>query len=195
MSVADGFSVEFRGFKEIDQALADLGPIAGERIMRASLMEAVKPIEERVHQGLSFVGGSGALSKATRRVYLRGGSKASGGIKASATRFVVAVAPKVKDPVAIALANLKYRRKKPIRGIFWGHLLEWGHRVGNRSSGRLNRSKNSTRLHTGFGRVRGLRIFTKAFEGGSLEATTIFRRVIGQKVAAALKRARKITRK
>lgn len=192
--MADGFSVQFRGFKEVDQALADLGAVTGERIMRSSLMQAVVPIESRAKQGLSMIGGSGALSKATRRVYMKSGSNALGGIKSSGTRFVVAVAPKVKDSTAIALANLKYKRKRAIRGIFWGHLIEWGHRIGNRATGRLTRSKGvrKTRLHAGLGRVNGLRIFTKAFEGGSLEAMAIFRRVIQQKVDAALKKARKI---
>jgi hypothetical protein len=71
--------------------------------------------------------------------------------------------------------------------------MEWGHRIGNRATGRLTRSSGirKTTLHAGLGRVRGLRIFTKAFEGGSLEAITIFRRVIAQRVTAALKRAAK----
>lgn len=192
--MADGFDVKVSGFKEIDENLAQLGAVAGEKIMRSSLFTAVKPIQDRAVAGLSAIPhGSGALAKATRRVYLRPGSRLSDGSTSSATRFVVAVAPKTKDQVALALANLHYKRKKPLRGVIWGHLLEWGHRIGSRSTGRLTRSHGvrKTKLHVGLGRVRGLRIFTKAYEGGSLEAIAIFRRVIAQRVSAALKRAAK----
>lgn len=190
--MAEGFSVDIKGFKEIDENLAQLGEVAGQRVMRSSLFTATKPILDRAVSGLSAIPtGSGALAKATRRVYLRPGTRLPGGGTSSSTRFVVAVAPKIKDQVAIALANLHYKRRRPIRGVIWGHLIEWGHRIANRSTGRLSRGRGTrkTTLHAGLGRVRGLRIFTKAFEGGSLEAVSIFRRVIGQRVAAALRRA------
>jgi hypothetical protein len=171
--VADGFNVSFSGFKEIDENLERLGEVAGEKVIRSSLFTAIKPIQDRVESGLAAIPtGSGALKKAVRRVYLRPGSVV-GGQRTSNTRFVVAVAPKVKDQVAVALANLHYKRKRPIRGVFWGHLLEWGHRLARG------------------GQVRGRRIFTKAFESGSLEAASIFRRVIEQRVKSALKRAAK----
>lgn len=189
--MADGFNVSFSGFKEIDENLARLGEVAGEKVMRSSLFTAMKPIQDRAVAGLSAIPtGSGALAKATRRVYLRPGTRTPGQIVASKSRFVVAVAPKTKDRVAIALANLHYKRKRPIRGVFWGHLMEWGHRIANRTTGRLTRSSGArkTSLHSGLGRVRGLRIFTKAYESGSLEAAAIFRRVIGQRVASAIRR-------
>lgn len=188
-----GLSISFSGFKEIDENLVRLGQVAGEKVMRSSLFVAMKPIEERAKAGLSAIpNGSGALAKATRRVYLRPGTRLPDGSRSSSTRFVVAVAPKIKDSVAIALANLHYKRRKPIRGVIWGHLLEWGHRVAHRSTGRLSRKAGA---HVGGGRVRGLRIFTKAFEGGSLEAATIFRREIEKRVVAALKRATRKARK
>jgi hypothetical protein len=188
-----GISVSFSGFKEIDENLVRLGQVAGEKVMRSSLFAAMKPIQDRAVSGLRAIpNGSGALAKATRRVYLRPGTKLPDGSASSATRFVVAVAPKTKDSVAVALANLHYKRRKPIRGVIWGHLLEWGHRVANRSTGRLARSRAT---HSGAGRVRGLRIFTKAFEGGSLEAASIFRREIGKRVAAALRRAQRKAQK
>lgn len=196
--MADGLQVSFSGFKEIDENLVRLGQIAGEKVMRSSLFVAMKPIQDRAVAGLTAIqGGSGALAKATRRVYLRPGSRLADGSVSTATRFVMAVAPKTKDSVAIALANLHYKRRKPIRGVIWGHLLEWGHRIANRSTGRLTRSKGmrKTSLHAGLGRVRGLRIFTKAYEGGSLEAASIFRKEIGKRVVAALKRAQRKAQK
>lgn len=188
--MADGFTVKVNGLKEVDDALAALGPVAGEKVIRATLFRAAAPILERVQSGLAIVQrGSGALHKATRRVYMKAGSSTRGGVKSSGTRFVVAVAPKVKDQTAIALANLKYKRKKPIRGVFWGHLLEWGHRVATRKPGRLSRTKGGS--FSG-GRVAGRFIFTRAAEAGSQAAIDLFRTGIVERIEKTLKRAKKI---
>jgi hypothetical protein len=188
--VADGFSANIRGLKEVDEALASLGPIAGEKVMRSVLFSSATPILDRTKSGLSIIQrGSGALAKATRRVYLKAGASTRGGGGGSGSRFTVAVAPKVKDQTAIALANLHYKGKKPIRGVFWGHLLEWGHRVATRSSGRLSRSKSVS--HSG-GRVAGRFVFSRAAEAAAPEAISLFKKLIFSRVDAAVRKAKKI---
>lgn len=158
-------AIQIRGLKEVDERLVMLGQVAGERVMRSVLFAASKPIADQAVANLSVIrGGSGALAKATRRVYMRSRSQSGRG-----TRFVVAIAPKVKDRVAIALANLRYKRRKPIRGVFWGHLVEWGftHRDG---------------------RVAGRMVFTRALNARADEAIETFRKLIGPRVDRALKR-------
>jgi len=110
------------------------------------------------------------LAKATRRVYLRAKSN-RGLFGASGSRFVVVIAPKAKDRVATALANLFYKRRRPIRGVFWGHLVEWG--FTHWRSGR---------------RIAGRYVFTRAADSRSNEAVELFRKLIGPRVERAAKR-------
>lgn len=169
--MADDFvSVKLNGLKDVDDRLVLLGAVAGEKVMRATLLAAAKPFEEQAEANISVIRrGSGALHKAVRRVYLRAGSST---ISATGSRFVVAVAPKVKDRVAIALANLFYKRKTPIRGIYWGHLVEWG------------------AAHRGGGRISGHLVFTRAARSGAQQAVDLFTKLIGPRVERALKKQR-----
>lgn len=184
--MADGFSVEMKGLKEVDEKLALLGAVAGEKVMRSTIFAAVKPIQEAAQSNISAIpGGSGALSKATRRVYLKSGGGGISRLFSTGSRFVAAVAPKTKDRVAIALAGLHYKKK--IRGVFWGHLVEWGHRIGNRSTGRLTRA-TSFRGSSGLGKVQGRLVFTRALNSRSSESIELFRKLIFRAVDRALKR-------
>lgn len=170
--MADGFSVSVKGLKDVDERLALLGAVAGEKIMRTTLFTAVKPIADQAIANIAVLPkGSGALAKATRRVYIKRGTRAAANtVAAGPNRFVVAVAPKAKDRVATALANLFYKKKKPIRGVFWGHLVEWGFQ------------------HQGGKRVQGRQVFTRAVAARSAEAIEIFRVQITKAVDRALKR-------
>lgn len=180
--MTDSFELNFKGLKEVEERLILLGGVGGEKVMRSVMRAAARPFLTHAKTNLAFIRGSGALHKATRIVYMRSATRSGGG----GTRFTVAVAPKVKDKVASALASLHYGRR--IRGVFWGHLLEWGHRIGTRRTGRLTRSKGlrRTRLHAGLGRVEGQKPFTRALQSGVGEAIEIFRRQIRVKVERAL---------
>lgn len=166
--MADAFSVDLKGLQDVDERLVSLGSVAGEKVMRSTLFVAVKPILDQAVANIAAIpGGSGALAKATRRVYLKS-SRVVGA--ASGSRFTVAVAPKSKDRVAIALANLFYKRKKPIRGVFWGHFTEWGFN------------------HRGGGKVSGKLVYTRALQSRAAEAVELFRKKIGTAVDRALKK-------
>jgi len=162
------FSAELKGLRDVDAKLALLGSVAGEKVMRSVMFAAMKPVVDQAKQNIAEIpNGSGALAKATRRVYLR----ASRGIKKSTgTRFTVAVAPKVKDRVAISLANLHYKRKKPIRGIFWGHLVEWGFRT--RSGAK----------------IEGRLVYTRALQSKAAQVISTFQQRIKVAVDKALKK-------
>lgn len=170
--MADGFSTSIKGLKEVDEALVKLGAVAGEKVIRSTLFSAARPILDQAVSNISAIPtGSGALAKATRRVYLRAQSKSAGLFGSSGSRFVVSIAPKAKDRVATALANLFYKRKRPIRGVFWGHLVEWG--FNHARSGR---------------HVRGRNVFGRAAESRASEAIELFRKLIGPRIARVAKR-------
>lgn len=170
--MAEILSASLKGLKEVDERLVQLGAVAGTKIMRASLFAAAKPILDQAQSNITLIPkGSGALARATRRVYIKAGSQSSrSAIPAGPNRFVVAVAPKAKDRVATALANLYYKKKKPIRGVFWGHLVEWGF------------------THVGGKRVTGRLVFTRAVTARASEAIGIFRTQIDKAIVRALKK-------
>ena len=73
--------------------------------------------------------------------------------------------------MAIALANLFYKRKRPIRGIFWGHLVEWGF------------------AHVrGGARIQGKQVFTRAARSGAQQAVELFTKLIGPRINRAMKK-------
>lgn len=172
--MSDGLSINLRGLRDVEDRLATLGSVGGEKVMRSVLYAATKPIAEAAKSNASaLVGstnprrpsGSGALAKSIRRVYLRPRGLATGG-----QRFTVSVAPKAKDRVAVALANLVYKRKRPIRGIYWGHLVEWGHKSRGGSA------------------VPGKNVFRRAIDSTSAAAIGIFEREIARRVDRAVRR-------
>lgn len=167
--MAEGFSVELKGLAEVEDRLLLLGAVAGEKVMRATIFFAMKPILQQAVANIAAIPtGSGALAKATRRVYLRATSLSTA--TGSGSRFVMAVAPKAKDRTAIALANLKYHRKKPVRGVYWGHLVEWGFTTRN---GR---------------KIPGKGVFTRAVHSRADEAIAAFTSRLSVNVERALKK-------
>jgi len=183
-------SVSVTGLRDVEERLQSLGQVAGTKVMRSVLFTASKPIEVHAKANArALIGsmdprlpsGSGALEKAIRRVYLRH----TGGSFGSGTRFTVSVAPKTKDATAVAIANLVYRRKRPIRGIYWGHLIEWGHR---QMGWARRKSERWFLLGTIGKRVEGKGIFASALRSAGPEATRIFRDRIERAVMRALKK-------
>jgi hypothetical protein len=169
--MADSFSVEIEGLKEVDEKLTLLGAVAGEKVVRSTLFQAAKPTMESTRAAATSIQRSGALAKAIRRVYVRDPETRGRSALAGGSRFVVAVAPKAKDQVAVALANLVYRRKRPIRGVYWGHFVEWGFTVWR--TGR---------------KVAGRGIFTAVGRAKAADAIAIFDRLIRRNVDRALRR-------
>lgn len=172
--MSDAFDVKLKGLRDIEDRLATLGSVGGEKVMRSVLYAATKPIEAAAKSNAqALIGssdpkrpsGSGALAKSIRRVYLRLRGLVSGG-----QRFTVSVAPKAKDRVAVSLANLVYKRKRPIKGVFWGHLVEWGHKSRGTAS------------------VPGRNIFRRAIDSTRATAVGIFEREIARRVERAVRR-------
>ena len=117
-----------KGFREVDAKLAALGSQRGTRIVRRAILIAADPIVEQAKHNLAGSSHSGALAKSIGRRFVVGTRGATSSfLPALGGRFAAVIAPFKSDRVATALHNLVYGRKR--KGIFYGHLIEFGHRV------------------------------------------------------------------
>lgn len=108
------------GLKELEATLQKLGARDGTRVLRGAMFRAAKPIEDQAKSNAAQIAnGSGALHESIGRRFTVGVSADRLGGK-----FTVTIAPIKKNRVAVALYNLFYQRK--VRGIFYGHLVEFG---------------------------------------------------------------------
>lgn len=115
-------TVIVRGLKELDAKLTQLSQVAAQKAMRNAIFAASKPILDQAKaNAAAWPKGSGAIKESLTRTY-------SKGLLDTGTKFTVSVGPKAKNRTAIALYNLVYKRRRPIRGIYYGHLLEFGHK-------------------------------------------------------------------
>lgn len=119
-------TIKVTGLKEIERQLQNLGSKDGTRVLRAAMMRAAEPIQKQAQVNAAHLpSGSGALEKSIGRRFLVGQQRQTGEfLPALGGRFSVIIAPLKKSRVAVALYNLFYRRKR--RGIFHGHLVEFG---------------------------------------------------------------------
>jgi HK97 gp10 family phage protein len=131
-------TIKVYGLKELQDKLVEIGSVAGTKAMRSAMFTASKPILDRAKANAPTR--SGALREALSRTFA---IKSLGGYRfgdGPGSRFSILVGPKVKNRTAIALYNLVYRPRKPRRGIFHGHFLEFGTRRGTRRTDFLKRA-------------------------------------------------------
>lgn len=120
------------GLREVEEKLIALGQKTGTKILRQSMLAAARPILDQAKSNVqSISGGSGALHKSLGMKFYIGKQNfaTDNGLPALGTsggRFTVQIAPLKTDRTALALHNLFYGRRR--RGIFYGHLVEFGHR-------------------------------------------------------------------
>ncbi len=115
------------------------------------MFSATKPLLDRSkvnasafsRPGAKFDGkvSSGALKEATVRSFRTG---RTGAVLGGGTRFTMTVGPRVKHRMAVALYNLVHKPKRPRRGIYHGHFLEWGTRTGTTARHYLERALRAT---------------------------------------------------
>lgn len=130
-------TIKVSGLKEVEKQLRLLGAKEGTRVLRAAMMRATKPIEDQAKANVAKIpNGSGALEKSISRRFVIGRQQSSLFLPDLGGRFAVVIAPIKSNRVAVALHNLFYKRKR--RGIFYGHFIEFGHRIAR--GARLKRS-------------------------------------------------------
>lgn len=136
-------TVTVRGLKELEARLREMGSVAGTKAMRSAMFTATKPILDRAKANAPVR--SGALRLALSRTFAvaaTGGRLLFG--DAPGTRFSILIGPKVRNRTAIALYNLVYKPRTPRRGIFHGHLVEFGTSRGTRRTDFLKRALESS---------------------------------------------------
>ena len=120
--------IKVTGLKEVEATLQSLGSKAGTKILRQSMLAAARPILNQAKANAeSIKEGSGALHKSLGSRFYAGARNVADDSQVlnMGGRFTVSIAPIKRNRVAVALHNLFYGRKR--RGIFYGHLLEFGH--------------------------------------------------------------------
>ncbi len=144
----DEISLSFEGIDELDEKLQALSTIGRERALRRAMWPAMVPVLE--HAKANAPRRSGALAVAMARAIQSAGKgkglRFGGQDKSLVARVVVT--PRRNNRQAVALHNIFYSRKKPIRGMYYGHFLEFGTKRGVKPMKFMNRaiSSNSQRV-------------------------------------------------
>jgi hypothetical protein len=118
-------SVEVKGLAELDARLQELGALAGQKLVRRVLRKIAKPMYQRAVAGAQSVQKSGALAVSVS-LYNR---RPKGNEVAR-----VAVGSRARQKVSVHVHNAFYGRQR--KGVFYGWMLEKGHRAG-KTSGRV----------------------------------------------------------
>lgn len=188
--------IKVTGLKEVEAQLVNLGSKNGTRIVRRALLIAADPIIEQAKHNVAKH--SGALQLSIGRRFAVGSKNQSASILPEmGSRFSVVVAPFKGNRVATALHNLVYGRKR--KGIFYGHLIEFGHRDATSATGRLRRSVRAiaraaargdfTRLSAGA--VPAQPFLAPALRDRARDAVNIFRAEVRDGINKELKRLSK----
>lgn len=127
--------IKVRGLAEIEAQLKELGSKTGTKILRRAMLTANAPIIDRAKSNAAAIrGGSGALRESIGQRFFAGKSSTNElNLPNMGGRFTVQTAPLRKNKTATALYNLYYKRKRPVKGIRHGHLIEFGHRIVTRN--------------------------------------------------------------
>lgn len=166
-------TVNIKGLKELEARLQEIDALGQQKLLRRVLRKIARPMLNRARGNAVSLGASGALSRSMAIV-----SKRPKGKQVA----VVAVTSKAKDRTALWLHNTAYRRQR--KGIFYGWMVDQGHRVGTKSTGWLRKLTRSGSGGSSVGTVRARPWFTPAVQGSENQAISAFT----QELAAALRR-------
>lgn len=156
--------VKLEGLQEAFARLEELGALGQQKQVLTILRRSARPTLRAAQSSARGLNGSGALSKAMKVAKVRS-------LKGDEVARVV-VSPTVKDKTAIFVHNSFYNRKR--KGIFYGHLVEWGHRIGTRATGWLQKQGRGGKGGTAAGRVPARPWFTPAVRGTENQVVQIF---------------------
>jgi hypothetical protein len=175
--------IKIEGLAEIDARLAELGALAGKKLLTRAVRRSLFRLEKTTTGNANAISRSGALAQSVKIVTARP--------KVTET-VAVQVGPKKRDRRALALRNIYYRRKD--KGIFYGHLVEYGHRIATRATGWLRKGKRTTGAGgTAKGSVPGKPWFRPAWDATRAGIVPEFRRVLAQGLARIEKRNKQRT--
>lgn len=116
-------TVEVKGLAALEARLQELDALAGSRLLTRVLRKVAQPMAQAARSNaasFSRRGSSGALARSVAVVTAR---------PKGAEVARVSVTSKAKDRVALYLHNAFYGRRR--RGIFYGWMVEKGHKAGS----------------------------------------------------------------
>jgi hypothetical protein len=192
--------IKVKGLKEIEAQLVALGSKTGTKILRASMLAAARPILSRAQSNAAAIpNGSGSLHKALGMRFFIGnrGGRGELGLPELGGQFSVKIAPLAKEKTAIALHNLYYKRNR--KGIYHGHLIEFGHKIkrrtGETETFRGRRGRKYTRHITReLGSVPARPFLRPALDTGGTVAVAILAKELRERIDRQLKKnARRAT--
>lgn len=171
-------TVEIKGLQELEARLDEIGALASQKLLRRVLRKVAKPLLDRATQNAQSVARSGALAASMRIVLRR---------EKGAQVAAVAVTSKGRDRTALFVHNAYYQRKR--KGIFYGWMLEKGHRVASGKTGTLLRGNGKGVAP--LGRVAGRPWFTPAVSASTGQMTSDFVKALSAAIARIEKRKSK----
>lgn len=131
-------TVNIKGLAEADARLQEIGALAGQKLVRRVLRKIPKPMMLSARANAQGIAKSGALA-ASVAIY----NKRPKGAEVAK----VAVGSVAKNRTAVYVHNAAYQRQR--KGIFYGWMVERGHRVATKSTGWLRKQNRSTGGYAG----------------------------------------------
>lgn len=110
-----GDFIEVKGLRELDRKLAELEEVAGKKVLRGAMFDAMLPVHRAARQNAQAINDSGALAAAMGRWFTQFGLRT----------FAMFVGPRRRAAKAIQLWTQRHGAP-PKGGIRHGHLQEFG---------------------------------------------------------------------
>lgn len=154
--------IEVAGLKELEARLLELDAVAGKRLLTRATRRSLLPLRRQAVANARSGSRSGALAEAIKVVTVTP--------RANET-VSVQVGPKKKDRRGLAVHNVFYGRRR--RGIFYGHLVEFGFTARGR----------------GARKVPGRPFLQPAWDATRAAIPAEFRRILGQAIDRIARRA------
>jgi hypothetical protein len=126
-------TVDIKGLAALDARLQEIGALGGQKLVRRVLRKIAKPMMLSAQANAQSIARSGALA-ASIAIY----NKRPKGAEVAK----VAVGSVARNRTAVYVHNAAYQRQR--KGIFYGWMVERGHRIGTRRTGTLSRRDRST---------------------------------------------------
>lgn len=175
--------VKVMGLDEAQARMLELGALAGEKLLTRVLRKIAKPMKLAAQQNAANISSSDSNSLASSITVAKRRAKGK-----QVARVVVT--SKAKTPGAIVVHNQFYKRQR--KGIWYGWLVEEGHRIGTRTTGYLRKNANGRGAGgNSAGRVEGRRWWAPAVSANEGRAASDFVRELQAALARAEKRKAK----
>lgn len=166
-------TTHIKGLVELEARLSEIDGLGSQKTLQTVLRKVAKPLMLRARGNASSIGRSGALavsigimnrktSQAGTRARTRAMAAGRGNVVAR-----VAVGSIAKHKGAVAQYRAHYHRPRR-KGIFYGWMLDQGHRVGTRTTGWLRKLNIDSRAMT----AKGLARYATKLRGGRLKTRT-----------------------